>query len=271
MKKGVRIILVKTASGKNYSIEAGIIDEKNFDHHGKFSDYLAPCADRNILLVLGKFVIEITHLDADTFVGILRLLGLLEKVDQDLVDLSLMGEIDTNGSSILPNHGRDNTTRQYMVGISQVARKIKFPRWKSGDIDVTEILERMLLYSTEEIIRIGRKKIIQGEKAYLRCKDRAAVTDGKAIFLCIERPEDSFDGNLPFEDSYKAVVIYSRRRESISLRIHPDVNLKVSDKEFAGVPFAGHAKAAGSLRDKKFTKEQAENVRMVLEYLLRTA
>ena len=187
-------------------------------------------------------------------------------VDQDFVDLSLMGRIDEGGSVILPNHGRDIPTRWYMVGISKLKRKFGFPQWEGEDIDVTDIFEEIISYSTEEINRLGREKIIQGEGAYQRCKDETAFTNGKVILLC-PKAGDPFDLNIPYEDGYGIVVAYTERGH-ISLRVHTDIDLQVNDKVFAGVPFAGHPRAAGSLRGEKFTREQAENVRTVLEGLL---
>ncbi|MEA2097543.1 MAG: hypothetical protein U9P70_00470 [Patescibacteria group bacterium] len=273
MMRGIRIILVKGVSEEDpesYYIEAGDDDGKRrFDHHNEFSSNPAPCVDDRIQRISDYSKIKITHFDADTFFALMEMLGLSRVINQELIDLDLMGKIDTNGATVLPNLGMNNSTRQYMVGLSVISGKFEFPRWNGKDIDVTEVVESLIfpLMDTIKVIRLGKEKMIQGEKAYQRCKEKT-YTKGKVIFLCVEKPEDSFDGNLPFEDNYKVVVIYSRRRESISLRVRPDVDLQVSDKIFAGVPFAGHPRAAGSLRGKKFTKEQAKKVRKELEHLL---
>jgi len=269
--RDMRIILTKDATEKegSYSIEAGIADGvRGFDHHGPAAGNPAPCADDRIQPIPDGFVIYVTHLDADTFVGVLRMLGLLWIIDQKLVDLILMGRIDESGSVILPDHGRDVPTRQYMVGISSLKREFRFPRWNGEDIDVTDIFEKIISYSTEEINRLGREKIVQGEKAYQRCKDESVFTEGGVILLCL-KTEKPFDLNIPYEDGYEIVVAYNEGGH-ISLRVHPDVDFQVDGKTFADVPFAGHPRAAGSLRGEKFTEEQAKNVRMVLEYLLRT-
>ena len=156
-----------------------------------------------------------------------------------------------------------------MVGISLISGKLGFPRWDGKNVDVTEIIEEIIcsLMDTERVVRLGKEKMIQGKEAYQRCKGKT-FTGGKVILLCVERSEDSFDGNIALVDGYKAAVIYSEQRESISLRVRSDVDLSVKKGEFGGVPFAGHPKAAGSLFGKKFTREQAESVREALERLL---
>jgi len=61
----MQIILVTKASGKNYSVEAGLSDGiKNFDHHNEHKNNPAPCNDSRILsLKDNNAVIEITHAD----------------------------------------------------------------------------------------------------------------------------------------------------------------------------------------------------------------
>ena len=269
--RDIRIVLTKDATekGGSYSIEAGVADGvRGFDHHGSAAGNPAPCADDRIQPIPDGFVIYVTHLDADTFVGVLRMLDLLWIINQKLVDFILMGKIDEGGSVILPDHGRDIPTRQYMMGISKLKREFRFPRWNSEDIDVTDIFEKIISYPTEEINRLGREKIVQGEKAYQECKNESVFTRGRVILLCL-KTAGPFDLNIPYEDGYEVVVAYNEGGH-ISLRVHPDVDLQVNDRMFAGVPFAGHPRAAGSLRGEKFTREQAENIRMVLEYLLGT-
>ncbi len=71
----MKILLVKKASGNNYSVEAGLSDGvKNFDHHREHSANPAPCNDPRIKEIdFHRGIIEITHTDADTLIGIMRM------------------------------------------------------------------------------------------------------------------------------------------------------------------------------------------------------
>ena len=275
MMRGIRVILVKgikKGDHDSFYLEAGGDDgEKRFDHHNEFAGNPAPCVDGRIERIPDWSKIKITHLDADTLFALLKMLGLSHVVRQDLIDLDLMGKIDANEPTILPDLGLNDPTRQYMVGVSVVSGNLGFPRWNGEDVDVTEIVEEIIcsLMDTENVIQLGKEKMIQGKEAYRRCKEKTFI-GGKVIFLCIESPEDSFDGNLALVDGYEAAVIYSKRRESISLRVRSDVDLQISGKSFGDASFRGHENASGSIFGEKYTREEAEVVRGVLEYLLKT-
>ena len=276
MMRGIRVFLVKgimEGDLMSYYIEAGDDNGdkdggKRFDHHNEFAGNPAPCVDGRIRRIPDYSTAKVTHSDANILFALLEMLGLSHVINQDLIDLDLMGEIDSNGAMILPNLGLDDPTRQCMVGISVISGELGFPRWNGKDIDVTEIVEKLILrlMDVEKVIRLGKEKMIKGKEAYQRCKEKT-YTGGKVIFLCVESPEDSFDGNLALVDGYKIAVIYSRRKESISLRIHPDVGFDVR-RQFGEITFAGHKGAAGSKFGEKCTKEEAGVVRGIFEHLL---
>lgn len=275
MMRGIRVILVKGIAEEDhqsYYLEAGGDNGRTrFDHHNEFAGNPAPCVDDRIQRIPDFSTAKITHIDPDTFFALMKMFGLPRVINQDLIDLDLIGEIDASGATILPDLGINNSTRQYMVGVSVISRELGFPRWNGEDIDVTEIIEKLIfrLMDVEEVIRLGKEKMIQGEKAYQRCKEKT-YTGGKVIFLYVESPKDSFDGNLALVDGYKIAVIYSKRRESVSLRIHSDVGFDVRG-QFGEITFAGHRGASGSIFGEKYTREEAEVVRGIFEHLLRTA
>ncbi len=279
----VMVMLVKQASGNNYSIEAGIADgARNFDHHGKMADQPAPCADSRIP-VIPYGCIEITHLDADTLIGVMRMLGDAGVAEinpqrlhdygsawrSDVIDLALMAKIDTEGSSFLPQNGLGNTTRQWMVGISQLVRQLKLPRWEGKDVDVTSIVEQVISYSDEEIIQIGKEEMIKGEEAYQKALAKAVhASSCNGPCLVQKKPEDAFDPSRPYSD-YHFVVIYREWLKQIGVYVNPKVNFTVSGKIFAGIKFEGQAKAAGSPRGENFTLEQANSVCEAVGELMR--
>lgn len=271
----VVVMLVKQASGNNFSIEAGIADrERNFDHHGKMADQSAPCSDARIP-VIPKGVIEITHLDADTLIGIMRMLGDAGVAEinpqrfhdygsawrSDVIDLALMAKIDTQGSSFLSQNGLENTTRQWMVGVTQLAQKLKLPRWEGKDVDVTGIVEQIIAYSDEEIIQVGKEAMVRGEEAYQKAETNAVrASSCNGIRLFQEKLDEPIDPSRPYADGYHFVVIFRKWLGQIGVYINPKVNFTVGGKVFAGIKFEGQAKAAGSPRGESFTLEQANSV-----------
>lgn len=269
----ITVMLVQKASGNNYSLEAGIADgERNFDHHGDSAEQPAPCIDARIPVIPDGEVIEITHLDADTMIGIVRMLGdsrIAEINPQrfhdygmpwrnDVIDLVLMARIDVNGSSFLLQNGLENTTRQWMVGILQLLRELNFPRWQGDDVDVTDIIAQIIFRSDEEIIQIGKKEMMNGEKAYQKRGVVQYTDSGIGLWEQVV-PEDSFDPSRPYADGYKVVVIYRRRLKQIGVYVNPDTDFSVN-RILSGIQFAGREKAAGSPRGEEFSLGDSQGV-----------
>lgn len=271
----VVVVLTKQASGNNYSIEAGIADGlKNFDHHRKMADQPAPCADTRIPTI-SSGCIEISHLDADTLIGILRFYGDAGVAEINpqrlhdygsawnsvLIDLALMARIDTEGSSFLPQNGLENTTRQWMVGVTHLAQRFKLPRWEGKDVDVTAVVEQIIALSDEEIIQVGKEAMVKGEESYQKAKVRATHSSScHGPCLCQEKPDEPIDPSRPYADGYHFVVIYRAWLRQIGVYVNPKVNFTVGGKTFAGIKFEGQAKAAGSPRGENFSLEQANSV-----------
>lgn len=271
MKPVFTVMLVQKASGKHYSIEAGIADgKKGFDHHGDSSEQPAPCIDARIPIVPDGSVIEITHLDADTLIGILRMMSYktVSEISQRLndygqmwrftnEDLDLIAKIDVNGSSFLPDNGLDIPVRQWMVGILQLLRELEFPRWQGEDVDVTDIVAGIIAHSDEEIILIGKEEMVRGEEAYQRTLSSRKKRVG---FWHQKTPNDSFDPSRPYSDGYDVVVIYRKQFKAIGLYANPKTEIVLGGRTIADIEFAGRGQACGSPRGIEYSLEEAKEV-----------
>lgn len=248
----MQALLVTKASGKNFSLEAGFADgEKNFDHHREHSSQPAPSNDNRVPVVGVDDVVEISHIDADTFVGLLRMSG--RELPQ--VDFALMERIDLNGSSVCPD--KFNPTLLYMVGVGQIARDLKFPRASAeGPTDVTAFVEAIMAKTEAEIIATGRAATEKSEAAYGGC------CEGKVgrVGYWVIGPDDPLDPSRPYEGGVAVVVVHRTHYESISIYCDPKSEYVFGGKVVAGIEFAGHPKAAGSPRGVKFSAEDGRRV-----------
>jgi hypothetical protein len=253
--KNITIMLqTKAIKGvHNFSIEAGRSDGKyHFDHHGIHSKNPCPANDKRIQVVPNDSVIEITHIDADCFIGLIRMLGKpLPKVDLDLVE-----KIDLNGSSVCDNVF--DPTLVYMVGIGEVSRQLHFPRVAKEPIDVTEIVEKMLSYPERIFIDAGKMAQTQVEQAYQKCLvDKTGITGFWSI-----GSHDQFDPSRPYKDGIEIVIVFRSHYQSISIYCNPKSVYEFVGRTINGIKFEGHPKACGSPRGVDFYQEDA---RMVFE------
>lgn len=302
----IKIHLVKKATGNNFSIEAGIHDGiKNFDHHdGSFKGNRppSPCNNDKIKDIsvnnFKKNIIEITHLDADTFLGLARMMGKnyngYDKVTDDdgswffdeKLNLNLVEKIDLNGST-----GYEETSEYYfMVGFSEIVRELKnilaintnfpngLPRLSENEefIDITEIIEYLFYYyesDFEGIIDKGIKVCGESEKAYKDCKisvdnvsgmyayDNQSSGHTKGFWLV---KDNSFDPSRPYRDNIDIVVIYRENYKTMSIYCNPCTNYNFNEKIIKNVEFKGHAKACGSPRGREITENEAFEVYKVI-------
>lgn len=252
-----RIILTSKPNFENYSIEAGLHDGiKHFDHHKEFAGNPSPANNSAILPIVAPFPegvnveIENTHIDADTFIGNLRLLGR----ELPKIDLSLLEQIDLNGSSVCSD--KFNPTLLFIVGIGQLARDLKFPRVTEDRQNVTAIIEQMIEKSDEEIIAIGRVAQEKSETAYEKC-----MLDYKnGVVLFSIGSSDPLEPSRAYEDGHKVVVVYRSHYKSISIYCSPSSSYAFGGKTVAGITFAGHSKSCGSPRGQEMTYLQAQEV-----------
>ncbi|MDP3900485.1 MAG: teicoplanin resistance protein VanZ [bacterium] len=248
----MKVMIVVKASGNGFSLESGLADGRNhFDHHREYSGQPAPCSDDRIPVVGDNDVVEITHIDADTYVGLLRMAG----KELPEVDFNLMEKVDLNGSSVCSD--KFVPTLLYMVGVGQLARDLKFPRANAdAPTDVTEIVEAMMAKTDAEIIQIGQAATEQSEAAYTNC--RVAIA-GKVGYWVIGA-NDPFDPSRPYEDGIPVVVVHRTHYKSVSIYCEPKSEYEFGGKMVAGIEFAGHPKAAGSPRGVEFNAEDGKKV-----------
>jgi len=250
----------------SYSIEAGYADDiKHFDHHGEYSEYPSPCNNSNIpnISVLpdaADAYCEITHIDADTFVGLLRLYG----YPLPTIVLDGLEGMDTYGTF---NYRTDTDTYYYMVGIGQLSRDLLFPRCTDEPQPVTRFVQRMMWTPESEIIAIGKRAT---EKSMdIMNNSLLKTSERKTIGLwCLEKGE-SFDPNLAYHFGYAIVIVWRQAYKNISIYCHPHIRYEFAGKTIAGVQFAGHPKACGSPRgmaiDVNLAREIFEAVRAECE------
>ncbi len=250
----MKVQIVVKSSGIVFSLEAGMSDGvKNFDHHREFSSNPAPCRDERIGVVGIDDVVEITHIDADTYVGLLRMAS--NKLPK--INFSLMEKIDLNGSSVCKD--KFDKTLLYMVGIGQVAREIKFPRPDAnGPVDVSSLVEAMMAKTEEEIIEAGRLATVASEASYRNC--RKAISANGKVGLWTIGANDPLDPSRPYEDGVETVIVFRSHYASISIYCSPTSSAAFGGKTVAGIQFAGHPKAAGSPRGEVMDETIAQKV-----------
>jgi hypothetical protein len=246
----MKVLLVPKASGNNFSIEAGLADGlRHFDHHGHFAQP-SPCRNECISVIGIDDVVEITHIDADTYIAILRMAG----KPLPGIDFFLAEKIDVNGSSVCPD--KFNPTLLYMVGVSQIARDLKFPRVTETEQDVTLVIEAMMAKTDDEIVAVGKMATEASETVYVSCRK---ALDRKVGYWRVG-PKDSFDPSRPYEDGIEIVVVQRTHYGTVSIYCSPASTHAFNGQTIAGIAFAGHPKAAGSPRGMEISNYQAWQV-----------
>jgi hypothetical protein len=243
----MKVVLSKNAESVvhcTHSIEAGLNDGRyHFDHHGQCAGQPAPC-EAEIKPAEAGSVIVITHLDADTLVGLAKLLG--RPFEDDKLDFGLMARIDEEGSFGYPI----GTTREFMVGVGVRARQLEFPRCSATPVEVTGVVEQLLATSVDEFISLGKKAIAE-TKAAVRDFLVEDNLDGKVGLWNI--PSGcSMDPSAPYESGFEVVVMYRDDYKNISIYARPNTPWTFAGKMFDGILFAGHPKACGSPRGEEF-------------------
>lgn len=264
-----------------FSIEAGLHDgRRHFDHH-KPEHRGNPSPANNPAIHWywdGKFEetaeIYITHVDADTFLGVSRLVKNGWSTGIVCLDFAAIEKIDLNGSSAI--EGPLENCREYIfaLGLAENA-KILFPRCTKEPVDVTAQFEKFAwfgVYSTnslrsnliemDDLLRDGRAALVRSEDAYTRC---AKIVDGeKRIGFWSIGANDAFDPSRPYRDGCDVVVVFRSHYKTVSLYGNPKSNVSLNRK-WAGIEFAGHQKACGSPRGVEMTEDQAKEVFCTIE------
>lgn len=255
------VIIGRTESMESvisHSIEAGRHDARNhFDHHGPFEGEQCPANNPDVPYIgnITDAVVGITHMDADTFCGLARMLVPRTEGYLEGLDLNLLEAIDCYGTSVDGAEGSD--TLAFMVGVSEVSKEIKFPRCpKEGTIEVTEHVERMLDIAVEEYIDRGKNFAARAEETY---HDKRWAARGKVGMWAIGE-NNPFDPSRLYRDGFEVVIVYRRQYKSISIYCSNDSEHAYGGKTIAGIQFTGHPKACGSPRGEEQSIYDAERV-----------
>jgi hypothetical protein len=195
-------------------------------------------------------VVEITHIDADTLLGLFRMAGApMPKLDYDLIE-----QVDLNGGSVVKD--KSNPSYLFMLGVHLLARGLGFPRAEKKPQDVTQKVYEMIRTPIEKYIELGRESQEASEKAF---KERLVEKKGR-VGLWVVDENDAFNPSRPYDDGFDCVVVYRKHFKSISIYCAPDNDFGFGNREVGGIKFAGHAKACGSPRGENFTLDDAKRV-----------
>ncbi len=260
----MKVLLVSKATrtpGRR-SIEAGLADgEDHFDHH-----FPCPSVDARIKPKPDQGETEVTHYDADTHVGVLRMMG--RPLPGLSVDLNRLAVIDTQGSKGIPPL---DPTLLYMTGVEYMAFTVGIPRATPGtEVDVTDKVMQIVEKTEDELIAIGRGQYERQEAAY-RDKRVATSRNGKVGFWSITDIE--MNPSRPYDDGFAVVVVFRAGYASASLYFNPAHALNVLNlpgavetegdlppnyrKTVGGIRFCGHITACGSPRGQTLTEAEA--------------
>lgn len=247
----IQVMLQIEASGNNYSLESGLADNiKNFDHHKEEHRHYPSPSNNAAITPIEDGIIEISHIDADTYIGLLRFYG--EKLPD--IDLNLVEQIDLNGSSICED--LYDETLLYVVGLTSLARRLEFPRCSIQPQDVTTYIEDLMRFSQKEILILGKLSTDEIEKAYKKC----GIARFNEIALYSVDENDSFDPSRPYKDGIDIAVVYRQHYQSISIYCNPKSKYTFAGQNFLNIAFAGHPKACGSPRRVQYSIEDATNL-----------
>lgn len=259
-----------------HSIECGMADGiSHFDHHKpahRARAFPSPCADERIHALSSQerrdAQIGISHFDADTAIGLRRLLGLPLP---DGIDISLIEIIDNRGSSALPDLGCDEYA--YALGMSGASPLVRgrVPRCGAEPIDVTEGVLSILAWPCEIVVATGKVMLAASEETYhARCEKEERTKHcrykvepkGRKVGLWILPVGESIDPSRPYRDGFSIAVVFRHQFETISIYSSPDAKgvdiLSEGKARFAGIDFEGHPRACGSApRDRKCSIEEA--------------
>jgi hypothetical protein len=237
-----------------FSIESGLADNVlHFDHHKPEHKHY-PCPANNPA-IQGKAsieayphpnIVQITHCDADTFIGWLR----LQDYPIPNIDLTILERIDTQSSFGIP---KDNPTLVWMVGLNTARDIIGFPRAAAEPKDVSEYMEQLRRVPGQIITWIGKKAIERTLQTHTNCLKESQNKVG----LWAIGENDPFDATIAYDHDYQTVIVYRKHHKAISIYAHPESDLHYANRSFAGILFQGHPKACGSPRGIQYSLKDA--------------
>jgi hypothetical protein len=259
-----------------FSIECGLHDGvRHFDHHKpEHRANPSPANNSNISWYWdGKFKetaeIYVTHVDADTFIGVGRLVvnGWRDRSVTGF-DYSMIEKIDLNGSSCIEGPLENCSEYLFALGLSENA-KVLFPRCTKEPQDITKQFCRFEWFDKDRnqigldrIILDGRMALARSEKTYREKRLDFIPAQGVAVGVGLWSIDanDPFDPSRPYRDAIDVVVVFRSHYKTISIYGNPATNNIILNHTWAGIEFAGHPKACGSPRGIEMTEAQARAV-----------
>ena len=260
-----------------FSIEAGLHDGvRHFDHHKpEHRGNPSPANNSKIHWYYDGEIeqdaeIYITHVDADTFVGVSRLVvnGWRDTTITG-IDYAMIEKLDLNGSSAIEGKLEDCREYLFALGLAETA-KILFPRCTKEPQDVTAQFERFAWFgdrhrndiTLDDILRDGRAALARSEETFRTKKidsiERAGTVGIGLWSICAS---DAFDPSRPYRDGIDVVVVFRSHYKTISIYGNPKATHDlVLNRTWAGIEFSGHPKACGSPRGVEMTEDQAKQV-----------
>lgn len=257
--KNISVILTTTPSIKGYSLESGLSDQvRHFDHHSKEHKELghkSPCNTVEMPVIPNDSVIQISHIDSDTFIGIERMCGIV----REGLDYDLMEQIDLNGSSVSPD--LFDKTLLFMVGLSTKTRDMRFPRSnKDIDVSVTQYISNLIDLPTDYFIELGYKTQVDSLTNFSRCLINSVTSiTGLEVAQVVVPDNISVDPSIGYSKGFDIIVVYRENYKSISLYGKPNSNFELN-KNWSGIEFQGHTLACGSPRGVDHTVQDSDNV-----------
>lgn len=259
----IKVMLQKLASGVNYSLECGLADDiKNFDHHRpEHNHYPCPANNKRIPVLQQRFdsSVEISHMDADTYIGLLRFMG----KNIPSIDFELLEKIDLNGSSVVDDK-TNNETYHYMVGVGEMSKYVQFPRCGDEPQDVTSYVLAMMEAPAAHLISLGEKAHQRSEDVYRDTMVHSGFSDvyNTNVAFFVIGAEQPLDPSRAYEDDYGIVFVYRKHYKTISIYANPTNKLTFAGTSFhtmdgfgeeysvlgRRINFGGHPKACGSDR-----------------------
>jgi len=205
---------------------------------------------------LGSGTILVSHLDLDTIIACLDLMGLGKKVSDSVREIS--GYVDVNGPHRLGELDLSKEDDEKIHAWWDYARSIeRQPRDKVTDVtaDIKKAGEALskIMDHDEEHIEKGKNFKQKGEALE---KDSFDGTEGDVII----RKSDQFTNHLYTHDkkTYKGVAAYNSKFGSVTISLEspvPGVSCSKIVQDLWGPEAGGHDGIAGSPRGKKMSNK----------------
>jgi hypothetical protein len=260
----------KTIKGKLYTSA----------HHGENAGNKAPCIDINLYTLLSNdeledIIILISHIDLDTILGLMNLLGLSQEVDAGWAHFcEAAAFIDVNGIHRINDIKVDILTRQ---------RLNAYYYWnfiqgrKERITETTDVIEQIKKAAKAINSIVFEDKLIEEGKKW--AKEREAEVESKLYEenekYRIFNTDKIFCGgeyySKTLEKIIPAIISYNQQYKSITLSFEDggkEINAVTIMQELFGSEAGGRSGIAGTPRGKEYMFVDVSNIARKLEELL---